>query len=90
MRKIRLKVDELEVESFSTAGKSGKPAGTVHGQQEVYTSPQMCPSVETGHDGCYGCPVSGNLSCTGCPRDSWSCVASCGATNGMAICLYPC
>jgi hypothetical protein len=94
MKKIRLEVDNLEVESFATADGGGALAGTVHGHYtgdfgDVCTSPQDCPSVRTGHEGCPGCAVSGNLSCVGCPGDTKTCDMGCAATNGMAICIDP-
>jgi hypothetical protein len=95
MKKIRLEIGNLEVESFATGDEGGPSAGTVRGHYtgfrgEVCTSPGDCPSVQTGNEGCPGCAVSGNLSCVGCPSDTASCGESCGATDGGSICLYPC
>jgi hypothetical protein len=53
MRKIRLDMDALAVESFPTAGAEGRPAGTVRAHQDG-AAPEV-PTLETGHHGCYGC-----------------------------------
>jgi hypothetical protein len=92
MAKIRLEMADLTVESFSTAAADRRAAGTVRGLEytnEPCTSLRDCPSVYTGHEGCPGCHVSGNLSCVGCPYDTGSCDPSCGATDGGSICLEP-
>lgn len=49
MRKTRLDLDVLAVESFSTDAANGKPAGTVMAHQE------SIPTLHTGYHGCYGC-----------------------------------
>jgi hypothetical protein len=91
MRKLRLEVSDLTVETFSPTSGPVNAAGTVHGAtgDDVWTSPCVCPSVQTGQEGCM-CQVSGNLSCVGCPSDTESCFQSCAATDGGSICLNPC
>jgi hypothetical protein len=53
MRKIRLDVDTLVVESFSPADGAGTPAGTVHARQDA-----GIPTLDTGYHGCYACPAT--------------------------------
>jgi hypothetical protein len=54
MRKIRLDLDALAVESFSTDRANGKPAGTVRAHQEGAAASDI-PTLHTGYHGCYGC-----------------------------------
>lgn len=61
MRKIRLDLDALAVESFSTAGREHTPAGTVH----AHDAESDIPTLHTGHHGCYGC-VGSLHSCREC------------------------
>jgi hypothetical protein len=78
MRKIRLDVENLMVESFSTDGGEEKKVGTVHGH--AFTEWE-------------GCVVSGMSDCAtcdgGCPRDTMTCFASCRMTNGYQACIDP-
>lgn len=53
MRKIRLDVDALAVETFSPADDGGTPAGTVHARQDAAAD---IPTLDTGYHGCYACP----------------------------------
>lgn len=52
MRKIRLDVEALAVESFRPAEGEGAPAGTVQAHQ----APPV-PTLHTGYHGCYACPA---------------------------------
>lgn len=78
MRKIRLDVEELVVESFDTAGDKEKKAGTVHGHEWSQWE---------------GCVISDGSNCAtcdgGCPRDTMTCFASCRMTNGYNACIDP-
>ena len=65
MRKIRLDIDALAVDSFSPAGGAGKPAGTVHGHEAAYAAPDI-PTLETGYHGCYACPATVLRTCAAC------------------------
>ena len=51
MRKIRLDLDALAVESFSPAGPEPMPAGTVR----AHGAASDIPTLHTGYHGCYGC-----------------------------------
>jgi hypothetical protein len=60
MRKIRLDVGSLAVESFVSAGRRGAPAGTVQAHQAGI------PTLDTGIHGCYGCLATGLPTCRAC------------------------
>jgi hypothetical protein len=77
MRKIRLDVDQLAVESFDTADGRGKQAGTVHGQSDEFTEFDGCNSQ---YSNCATCEY-------GCPQDTVTCFASCRMTDGYNICI---
>ena len=64
MRKIRLDVDALAVESFSPDGAAGERLGTVRAHQE----PLDIPTLDTGYHGCYACPATVIDTCVDCPR----------------------
>jgi hypothetical protein len=69
MRKIRLDIDALAVESFSPAAGRGA-AGTVRGHQE----PLDIPTLDTGIHGCYACPATVLETClVTCPRTRLIC-----------------
>ena len=74
MRKIRLDVDALAVESFSPDRRAGTPAGTVRAHQE----PLDVPTLDTGYHGCYACPRTVLLTCLACPRDTILCPDTAG------------
>jgi hypothetical protein len=77
MRKIRLEIDDLTVESFDTAGSKGQKAGTVHGN--AYSQWEGC-IISDGISACATCDG-------GCPADTRTCFASCRMTNGYAACI---
>jgi hypothetical protein len=81
MRKIRLELEDLQVESFSTS-PAGGAGGTVEGHE--FTLPSECPTVQTGQPaGCRGCQNSGNSSCVWCwAPDSGTCDDGCSWTFG--------
>jgi len=84
MRKLRLDLDELNVESFETDAKPAEN-GTVFGEQQPCTCYTACT--------CPGCPTCGSCentcggaSCGSCypceSRDYYTC----GATQGYYTC----
>lgn len=75
MRKLRLKLDDLAVESFGTADPRGRKPGTVHGHYD--TSWEGCGS---GASECQTCRPFG------CAQDTVTCFAGCG-TNYYQICI---
>jgi hypothetical protein len=64
MRKIRLDMDTLAVESFSPAGGGVQGTGTVQAHQEALD----IPTLDTGYHGCYACPATVIGTCVDCPR----------------------
>jgi len=74
MRKIRLDVEELVVESFDTADAKGK-AGTVRG----HAISQFVACVASEFSDCATC-------LEGCPQDTMTCFASCHMTDGNKVC----
>ncbi|HEU0014430.1 MAG TPA: hypothetical protein VFQ45_12140 [Longimicrobium sp.] len=85
MRKLRLNVDELRVESFDTAAGSGAGRGTVHAAQVQADCCDGCC------DGC-GCGCScrgtcwGRQSCPGYHTCDISCPDSCGVSCRASDC----
>ncbi|HEX6751007.1 MAG TPA: hypothetical protein VF092_27205 [Longimicrobium sp.] len=79
MRKIRLDLDDLAVESFRTADGGEKKAGTVRGYD--VTQFAGCPPPSEYSD-CATC-------LEGCPADTLTCMASCRMTNGYQVCKDP-
>jgi len=75
MRKLRLKIDDLAVESFQT-DKVGKRGGTVRGHQ---TELDTCNSEDSE---CATCQPFG------CPGNTATCYfGTCGRTNGYQLCF---
>jgi hypothetical protein len=99
MNKLRLHLEDISVESFSTLPASVR-LGTVDGHQMSQTTCQQiicdctdptnnatCPG--TCANSCNGtCDASCNGTCNGCPSGS-TCDASCGLTCGVS-CDYTC
>lgn len=80
MRKIRLEVEELIVESFDTAGRRGRDAGTVRGHDDSFWE---CNVSDGSY--CATCGYGGQM----CPQDTMTCFASCLMTRGDAACIEP-
>lgn len=74
MRKIRLKIDDLAVDSFKTAVTDGTKAGTVRGYETAFCSEGS---------GCATCQAGG------CPADTSTCFQSCDARTdyGYNVCF---
>lgn len=83
MRKIRLDIEDLAVESFDTTSGGRADGGTVrgHGWSELEGCSQFdgCNSEESLCATCAG----------GCPQDTSTCFASCRMTHGNQICIDP-
>jgi hypothetical protein len=83
MRKIRLKIDDLSVDSFNTSGGEGKKVGTVRGYD--WSEFEGCSEF----DGCNS-QYSNCATCMyGCPQPSVTCFASCLMTGGAGPCIDP-
>jgi hypothetical protein len=72
MRKIRLDVNELRVESFGTEKGDAASRGTVHGHATLLN----CPQTQAGYTQCGQQCLSGWRPCQ--PTDAW--------TNGEVMC----
>jgi hypothetical protein len=88
MRKLKLDLEDLSVESFATTPEARRDGGTVFGQQCTCYTQCTCPGCPTCDASCNGtcggtCEASCNGTC-GCPDPSanWS---ACGRT-----CDYSC
>lgn len=84
MLKVKLQLDDLQVESFDTAPPR-KAKGTVFGEQCTCQTICTCP-------GCYTCDASCNETCGREWTAEGTCDASCGppATCGYNYCgTYP-
>jgi hypothetical protein len=81
MRKIRLELEELLVESFAT-DSAGAGKGTIHARE--FTVGRECATVDPGM---WGCENSGVASCAWCQRDTETC-QDCSWTNGNGAECY--
>lgn len=71
MRKLTLKLENLDVESFATGGE-GRP-GTVQGHDTIET--EWCTGY--GHPGC-------NVSRPQCQTPNNTCYGTCGCSEGCS------
>lgn len=80
MRKLKLNLDQIAVDSFDTAaGKAEK--GTVFGEQCTCQTACTCPGCHT----CYGSCNTCNMSC-GCPTEGWySCGPDCNTGDDPTV-----
>jgi hypothetical protein len=70
MQKVRLELDELQVQSFTTTGPTAQQRGTVHGNDQCTC--QCCPTD----------PALNTCAAT-CPDTCWgSCGGSCDCGSG--------
>lgn len=80
MKKLRLQIDDLSVESFET-GDVAKRRGTVIGHL-VYTDPRAC--TEQG-----ACTIDGTCADTACGNScAGTCFGTCWCTDHYTVC--PC
>src|SRR5262245_11167920 len=78
MRKIRLNLDDLAVESFGTADGKSTKAGTVRAHDSG-----------TDFDGCASYYSNCATCQEGCPQDTLTCFGSCRMTGGLNPCIDP-
>lgn len=85
MRKLKLDLEELAVESFATTPEPRREGGTVFGQEQCTCYTQCtCPGCPTCDASCNGtCGGTCEASCNG------TCVNTCGASCGDT-CGYTC
>lgn len=84
MAKIKLDLEQLEVETFGT-DEAGEPRGTVHGAE--FTVGLDCRTAQSGNPDCFGCQVSGVASCVWCSPDTGTC-QDCSWTFGDGAQCY--
>lgn len=81
MEKMRLTLDELEVQSFATAANRAGAAGTVHAHADTVAE---CPTGDANVATCveYGC-VWASGEANSCDGGSCACLsAGCGGSDG--------
>ncbi|MFA8342997.1 MAG: pinensin family lanthipeptide [Rhodothermaceae bacterium] len=88
MKKIKLNIEQLKVESFRTS-KSNKQTGTVAGNG-TYTAPPNCEQTEAEmcEPSDYATNCDATCGHTYCNENS--CELSCNGTCGGYTCDYPC
>jgi hypothetical protein len=74
MRKLRLRLDALQVQSFETTPALRKASGTVDAH-ETFESECVC-----GSDGCGPGPATG-YTCGGCDTPGYTCEENCTGTG---------
>jgi hypothetical protein len=83
MEKVRLSLDELRVQSFTTTGGPAENRGTVRGHDSA-TDPVNCPTADPAWDtcweSCWGSCGSCHQSCDG-SCDCWS--GACGGSESF-------
>ena len=72
MRKLKLNLDQLTVDSFDTAVPAEKKRGTVMGEEQC-----TCPSA-----------CNTNCTCPGCPTCDDSCASYCQTCAGDYTCDF--
>jgi hypothetical protein len=88
MRKLKLDLEDLAVESFATTPEAHRVGGTVFGQQCTCYTQCTCPGCPTCDASCNGscintCAASCNGTCGG------TCDASCNGTCDWSCECYP-
>jgi hypothetical protein len=81
MKKLKLSLDALEVQSFTTAANA-RSRGTVHGEQECTCDTCTYPNCETCNA---TCPDTCGNSCAG---TCYSCDTYCKTMEHYATCDY--
>ncbi|HEX8903530.1 MAG TPA: hypothetical protein VF771_01670 [Longimicrobiaceae bacterium] len=77
MEKVRLTLDDLEVQSFTTTGGDRTRRGTVRGHDEC-TDPIYCPTADPAWDTCWDSCADTNC----CGGSGGSCDGSCDCYSG--------
>ena len=77
MRKLKLDLDQLAVDSFDTASPAPK-GGTVFGEQCTCYTNCTCPGCPTCYATCNGQATCANTCANTC--DDYTCAASCNGT----------
>lgn len=90
MKKLRLSLDDLRVESFATASGSVR-SGTVYGLSGADATCVNDPGCEqTPAGGCYYTVGCSEFTCGNqCSNASPSCYGGCGVTDERTGCNFP-
>lgn len=91
MARLKLMIDELEVETFETA-RDGTGRGTVRGHDSG-TDDLECQANTWGGNGCDSTQLQFQCTCSGGGVNNSTCNASCAPTcnyNGGDTCYYGC
>jgi hypothetical protein len=73
MEKVRLIVDELQVQSFATTDEEAERRGTVRAH-DAPTDPVGCPTADPAWDTCWGsCGGTCDYSCDRCEATGPGC-----------------
>jgi hypothetical protein len=98
MEKTRLRLDDLEIQSFATTGEGTQRRGTVRAH-DAPTDEVECPTANPNWNTCWdtcwdtcgntcGCGGGGGDS-TGCGGFSdWACTGNCSTTWYVSLCWY--
>lgn len=97
MRKIRLDLDTLSVESFSTFKGQQDREGTVYGHRPPFTYELYCSDGNTCYDTCDVCGTAAsdcgtcNVSdCGTCATACGTCATNCGTCDPYCCCTCSC
>lgn len=97
MRKIRLDLDSLSVESFSTVPGKSDHEGTVFGHLPPYTYAKYCSDGITCGDSCDFCETAatdcgtcGASDCGTCATACGTCATDCGTCDPYCCCTCSC
>ncbi|HEU4452740.1 MAG TPA: hypothetical protein VFR81_06755 [Longimicrobium sp.] len=88
MKKIRLELDTLAVESFSTTPRDAESRGTVRGHRPPFTEGYECESIEFCETDACGTNVTdcGTCAATACG----TCATNCGTCYDPSCCPTYC
>jgi hypothetical protein len=86
MRKLSLKLDSLEVESFQTAS-AVRGAGTVRGLAYTVLDPAEPVEPETQQNSCDTCTITADITCATCDEPTCnSCHLTQCYTGNQPVC----
>ncbi len=94
MKKLKLDLEDLSVESFATTPEPRAEGGTVFGQQCTCYTQCTCPGCPTCDASCNGtCGGTCDASCNGtcgdtcnCPTGDYSCAGDCDPNSCLPGC----
>ena len=88
MNKLKLRMDDLHVDSFDTTAAQA-PAGTVFGEQCTCYTNCTCPGCPTCDASCNG-TCDGAATCLNTCDGAYTCqqVTECGASDGPYACPW--